>query len=57
MLTGIAQAAALPYVKIITEQKSEGKPLSILILRERLFFTGIKWLERLLKRKQEAFYG
>lgn len=27
MLTGVAQAAALPYVKIKTEQLSEGKPL------------------------------
>ena len=27
MLTGIAQAAALPYVKIKTQQTSEGKPI------------------------------
>ena len=27
MLTGIAQAAAIPYVKIKTQQTSEGKPI------------------------------
>ena len=57
MLTGIAQAAAFHTLKLKHSRQVKENQLSMFILMERPFFTRIKWLEHLLKQKQEEFYG